>query len=98
MATLGNALDLAGKISFIELGDVGWPTCSTRYDYYLEAGDLVLLENDDPVEWISLDTEVKATKNGIELEYDCADRGKKVRGFIKFARTEYVDMAEALGK
>lgn len=98
MATLGNALDLAGKISFIELGDVRG-NYSTRYDYYLEAGDLVLLENDDPVEWISLDTEVKATKNGIELEYEeDGGRGKRTQGLIKFARTEYVDMAEVLGK
>lgn len=96
MATLGSALDLAGKISFIELGDVRG-NYSTRYDYYLEDGDLVLLENDDPVEWISLDTEVKAKGNGIELEYEeDGGRGKKTRGLIKFARTEYVDMTETL--
>lgn len=91
MATLGSALDLAGKVSFIEL-------YSTRYDYHLEDGDLVLLENDDPVEWIPLDTEVKAKGKGIEFEYEDSDTGKKTRGLIKFARTEYVDMTEALGK
>lgn len=87
MATLSDAFDLVGKISFIELD-------GHRYDYYLENGDLVLLDEvDDPVEWISLATEVKATKNGIELEYEVeGGRGKKVRGVIKFARTEYVDM------
>lgn len=97
-ATLGNALDLAGKISFIELGDARG-NYFTRYDYCLEDGDLVLLENDDPVEWISLDTEVKLTGKGIEFKYEeDGGRGKKIRGVIKFARTEYVDMTEVLGK
>lgn len=97
MATLGSALDLAGKVSFIELGDPRG-NYSTRYDYCLEDGDLVLLENDDPIEWIPLDTEVEAKGNGIEFEYEDSDTGKKTRGLIKFARTEYVDMTEALGK
>lgn len=78
MLTLENILDLDTRF-LVELNE-------TRYDYHLNDGDLVLLDGGNPVEWIPLDTEVKVTKNGIELEYEQGG-GEKTRGLIKLVRS-----------